>query len=291
MVSSDRLNFNGSGCSDNMEKSKELPQKACGIIDSHAHVVTEFFGEEREEVIKRSFESGVVQMVNPGVVLNNIDELKDIAERHSNLFFATGLHPHEAKDWNDECAEQIERASAHPKSVGVGECGLDFYYNNSDHESQKRAFAAQCRLAKKIGKPVIVHCRDAWQEVFDILKEEGAGTEADSLKGVFHCFTGGPEHLSRIAELGFYVSFSGIVTFPNAKALQQAAIQVPEDKILVETDCPFLAPQKVRGSKNEPRYVWYVAEKLAELRSSSVEAIAQSAMSNTSKLFALPEPQ
>lgn len=273
-----------------MEKTKELPKKPCGIIDSHAHVVSEFFGEEREEVIQRSFDNDVVQMVNPGVVLNNIDELKDIAERHANLFFATGLHPHEAKDWTDRCGEEIERASAHPKAVGVGECGLDFFYNNSDHESQKKAFAAQCRLAKKLNKPVIVHCRDAWQEAFDILKEEGAGNSPDSLKGVFHCFTGAPEHLPSIAELGFYVSFSGIVTFNSAKTLQEAAKHVPQDKILVETDCPFLAPQKVRGAKNEPKYVWYVAEKLAELRGSTVESIAQSAMENTRKLFKLPMP-
>jgi TatD DNase family protein len=273
-----------------MEKTKEVPRKPCGIIDSHAHVVSEFFGEDREAVIKRSFDNGVVQMVNPGVVLDNVDELKDIAERHANLFFATGLHPHEAKDWTDKCAEAIEEASAHPKAVGVGECGLDFFYNNSDHDSQRQAFKAQCRLAKRLNKPVIVHCRDAWQEAFDILKEEGAGNHADSLKGVFHCFTGAPEHLSAIAELGFYVSFSGIVTFPNAKALQEAAKLVPEDKILVETDCPFLAPQKVRGAKNEPQYVWYVAEKLAELRGSTVESIAQSAMVNTRKLFSLPEP-
>lgn len=273
-----------------MEKTKELPKKDCGIIDSHAHVVSEFFGDDREEVIQRSFENGVVQMVNPGVVLNNVDELQESAERHANLFFATGLHPHEAKDWTDKCAEEIEKASRHPKAVGVGECGLDFFYNNSDHESQKRAFAAQCNLAKRLNKPVIVHCRDAWQEVFDILKESGAGNFEDSLKGVFHCFTGAPEHLPQIAELGFYVSFSGIVTFPNAKALQEAAKHVPEDKILVETDCPFLAPQKVRGAKNEPRYVWYVAEKLAELRGSTVENIATKAMNNTRKLFKLPQP-
>ena len=273
-----------------MEKTKELPRKPCGIIDSHAHVVSEFFGEEREAVIQRSFESGVVQMVNPGVVLHDIQELKDLADRHANLFFAAGLHPHEAKDWTDKCGQDIEMAAAHPKAVGVGECGLDFFYNNSDHASQKKAFAAQCRLAKRLNKPVIVHCRDAWQEVFDILKQEGAGHSEDALKGVFHCFTGAPEHLPAIAELGFYVSFSGIVTFPNAKALQEAAKLVPEEKILVETDCPFLSPQKVRGAKNEPRYVWYVAEKLAELRGTSVESVAVSAMVNTRKLFGLPEP-
>lgn len=272
-----------------MEKTKELPKQPCGIIDSHAHVVSEFFGDDREDVIKRSFENGVVQMVNPGVVLDNVEELKDIAERHTNLFFATGLHPHEAKDWTDQCAAAIEEASAHPKAVGVGECGLDFFYNNSDHSSQKRAFAEQCRLAKKLNKPVIVHCRDAWQEAFDILKEEGAGNYADSLKGVFHCFTGAVEHLEAIADLGFYVSFSGIVTFNSAKALQEAAKLVPVEKILVETDCPFLAPQKVRGAKNEPKYVWYVAEKLAELRGSSTEEIAKHAMMNTRKLFKLPD--
>lgn len=266
---------------------KELPKHSVGIIDSHAHVVTEFFGEEREEVIQRSFDQGVLQMVNPGVVLTNVDELVDIADRHPNIYIALGLHPHEAKDWTQDSEDLIEKMSSHPKVVGVGECGLDFFYNNSDHDSQVKCFRAQCRLAKRLSKPIIVHCRDAWDEAFDILQEEGAGK---GLRGVFHCFTGGPEHLPRIAELDFYVSFSGIVTFPNAKALQEAAKTVPENRILVETDCPFLAPQKVRGKKNEPQYVWYVAEKLAELRGSSVEQMARSAADNTRLLFSLPVP-
>lgn len=256
------------------------------IIDSHAHVVSEYYGEEREEVIGRAFESGVVQMVNPGVVLDNLDELFEIAERHANIYLGCGLHPHDAKRWDDKSEEVVKEAARHDKVVGIGECGLDFYYNNSDHQSQIRAFRAQLRLARELDKPVIVHCRDAWQEAISIIKEESGG----EIRGVFHCFTGDETVLPSIEELDFYVSFSGIVTFPNAKALQAAAPKVPENRLLVETDCPFLAPQKVRGKRNEPSYVWHVAEKLAELRGTTLDAISAVTAGNARALFRLPPP-
>lgn len=264
----------------------DLNTSPVGIIDSHAHVVTEYFKDDQEEVISRAFSSGVVQIVNPGVVLETIPELIELAQRYDDIYVAAGLHPHEAKTWTAEGEAVLEKALSHEKVVAVGECGLDFYYNNSDRSSQMEAFAAQIRLARKVGKPVIIHCRDAWQEVFELLSAEGQG----EVKGVFHCFTGGPEHLPEIEKLDFYVSFSGIVTFPNAKGIQEAARLVARERILVETDCPFLAPQKVRGKRNEPAYVWLVAEKLAALRGTSIDEIAAACCNNTRDLFGLPGP-
>jgi TatD DNase family protein len=261
-----------------------LENKVPTIIDSHAHVVREFFAEDQHEVIARAFQSGVVQMVNPGVVLDNVEELHELSRQYANIYTAVGLHPHEAKSWNADAEARLRQAASQPKVVAIGECGLDFYYNNSEPNVQLDAFRAQVRIALELNKPVIVHCRDAWDEALNLLEEESDG----SLRGVFHCFTGGPEVLPRIAALDFYISFSGIVTFPNAKPIQAAAKEAPINRILVETDCPFLAPQKVRGQRNEPAYVWHVAEKLAELRSQSLEHICENCCHNTRTLFGLP---
>ena len=254
------------------------------IIDSHAHVVREYFPDDQDEVLTRAFESGVVQLVNPGVVLGNMDELFELSRKYDQLFIALGLHPHEAKDWNEAADADLRAAAMKPKVVGIGECGLDFYYNHSDHESQRRAFSAQIRIARDLKKPIIIHCRDAWDEVITMLETEGHG----QVRGVFHCFTGGPQLLPRIAALDFYISFSGIVTFKNAKEIQEAAREAPADRILVETDCPYLAPQKVRGKRNEPAYVWHVAEKVSELRNQPLEALCERCVDNTRALFGLP---
>jgi len=256
------------------------------IIDSHAHVVREYFSDDQAAVIDRAFQSGVVQMINPGVVLDNLDELWELADKYANIYVAVGLHPHEAKSWNAEAEALLIEAASRSKVVGIGECGLDYYYNNSEPEAQRQAFRAQIRIARALDKPVIVHCRDAWDDALSLLESEGGG----AVRGVFHCFTGGPEVLPRVAALNFYISFSGIVTYPNAKSIQAAAKLAPIDRILVETDCPFLAPQKVRGKKNEPAYVWHVAEKLAELRQQSLEYICENCCTNTRTLFRLPTP-
>lgn len=272
--------------------SPSIPPSGKTIIDSHAHVVSEYFGDEKEEVIARAFASGVVQMVNPGVVFDNIDELFEIADSHADIYLAVGLHPHDARKWDEKGRALLKESALRPKVVAIGECGLDFYYNNSDRQSQLHAFKEQVSLAIELDKPVIVHCRDAWKEAVEILKDgsESGRRKGRRLKGVFHCFTGDESVLADIADLDFYVSFSGIVTFPNARSLQAAACHVPSDRLLVETDCPFLAPQKVRGKRNEPRYVWHVAEKLAELRGDTLDNIATLTAENARRLFGLPAP-
>lgn len=264
-------------------KETNLPSCPTGIIDSHAHVVQEFFRDDQIEVIDRAFESGVKHMVNPSVVVDDVAELVELRSRHKKISIAAGQHPHEAKHFNSELKDKLKEAVERFDVVAIGECGLDFHYNNSDRESQLRAFREQVKMARDCDKPVIVHCRDAWEEVFETLTTEGKG----DVRGVFHCFTGGPEVLPEIARLGFYISFSGIVTFPNAKSIQAAAPLVPSDKILVETDCPFLAPQKMRGRRNEPAFVWLVAEKVAALRNTSLDEIALQASENATILFGL----
>src|SRR4030095_2528365 len=182
------------------------------IIDSHAHLVWDSYAEDQKEVIERAWQSGVVQIVHAGVDLTSIPEMIALADQYSGIFLGFGLHPHEAKLWNNEAEAALRRALAHPKAVAIGECGLDYYYNHSDRESQLTAFAQQVRLARELSKPLIVHSRDAWEDTFSILQEEGGG----QVPGVFHCFTGGPEVLPTIEKLDFYVSFSGIVTFKKA---------------------------------------------------------------------------
>lgn len=270
-----------------------------GIIDSHAHLLLEFCANDTQEVqakalellkedqsrvIERSLAANVRQIVNPGVELKSIPELVDLAERYEQIYVGVGLHPHNASEWTDESAAAIKKAATHPKVVAIGECGLDFYYNNSSRQAQFHALREQINLAKELGKPLIIHCRDAFDELKELLLTEGKG-----LTAVLHCFTGNPAIVSAFEEFDYYFSFSGIVTFPNAKDIQAAAKVVNADRLLVETDCPFLAPQKVRGQKNEPAYVWMVAEKLAELRSASLAEIAQCCSVNARRLFKLPE--
>jgi TatD DNase family protein len=265
-------------------KTKEppkIPSLAVGIIDSHAHVMSEYFGAEQEEVIQRAFAENVLALVNPAVTVGGMDELFGISERHPNIYLAAGQHPHEAKDWNQDLRVKLVAALAHPKVVAVGECGLDYFYNNSSRDEQLLAFGEQIDLALAHDLPIIVHCRDAWDDAFELLTERGKGI----LRGVFHCFTGGPQHLPAITALDFYVSFSGILTYSSAKEIQAAAPLVRENRILVETDCPFLAPQKMRGKRNEPSFVWFTAEKLAALRDVDLDYLAPLLSANTRALF------
>lgn len=266
------------------ESSKTLPTAASGIVDSHAHLMQEYFKDSLEEVVQRSIDNKVVQLVNPAVIVENAEELLALCNRHANIYMALGQHPHEAKDWTEQSGLTLEKNLEHSKVVGVGECGLDFYYNHSEKDVQLKVFREQVKLAIKHAKPVIVHCRDAWQECLDLLLEEN-----DShLRGVFHCFTGGPELLPAIEKLDFYVSFSGILTYKTAREIQEAAVLVKKERMLVETDCPYLAPVPMRGKQNEPSYVWWTAQKLADLKGMTLEETAQVTSQNTRDLFNLP---
>lgn len=264
------------------------PALECGIIDSHAHVLNEYFPDERQTIFERAFASHVKTMINPAVTVQGLPEIIEIINNLPQIYGAAGQHPHDAKDWCAAHRETVIKTLEHPKMVAVGECGLDYYYNNSSREEQLLAFREQIAIAVSLDKPIIVHCRDAWDDAFALLDGAGKGANGQRLRGVFHCFTGGPEHLDAIRELDFYVSFSGILTYSSAKSIQAAAPLVAENRILVETDCPFLAPQKVRGKRNEPSFVWWTAQKLAELRNTPLEALAPVLSANARELFRLP---
>ena len=270
---------------DDIERAK-FQQIGSGIVDSHAHLFKEFYGTDRELIIQRMAEFNVRQIINPAVDLKSTQELLDLAQEHNNIFVALGLHPHQAIEWDEANREIMSAHIDHPKVVAVGECGLDFFYNTSPPEKQIFAFKEQLKIARQFDKPVIIHCRDAWEEMLSVLSEEGKG-----MRGVLHCFTGDEKIVDRLQclpDFDAYISFSGIVTFTKSGAIQAAAKIVDKNKLLVETDCPFLAPQAVRGQRNEPAYVWYVAEKLAQLRNETLSEIASLCSTNARRLFALP---
>ncbi len=265
----------------NLERFKNI---SGGIIDSHAHLLKEFYEQERDLVIERMMAMNVRQIISPGIDMKSIPELIDLAQRYDNIFIGIGLHPHQANEWDEAACATMKDHITHNKVVAVGECGLDFFYNNSPPAQQILAFKEQLKIARQFNKPVIIHCRDAWEELLTILDGEGKG-----MKGVLHCFTGDErivERLRKLVDFDAYISFSGIVTFPKATGVQAAAKIVDDDKILVETDCPFLAPQAVRGQRNEPAYVWFVAEKLAQLREQTLAEIASLSAINARRLFA-----
>lgn len=259
------------------------------IIDSHAHLGWDSFLEDQDEMIARARESGVVQMVNAGVDLKSIPEQLALADRYHFIYTGVGLHPHEAKDWDDNSAGILMESARHESVRAIGECGLDFFYNHSERSAQLHAFSRQIELAIELDLPVIIHTRDAWADTFELLFKyaEQAKAAGKQLQGVFHCFTGGPEVIPQIKELDFYVSFSGIVTFKKSEAIQHAAPLVPAERLLVETDSPYLAPQGHRGKRNEPSFIWKTVEKLAELRQESVEHTAEQTVRNTRTLFKL----
>jgi TatD DNase family protein len=221
--------------------------------------------------------------VQAGVDFAGIPECIEIAEAHPKIWNGVGLHPHEAKHWDVNSADIIRDAFKHRSMVAIGECGLDFFYNHSERETQLNVFREQVKLARQLAKPLIIHTRDTWDDTFQILEEEGKG----ELRGVFHCFTGGPAQLAQIEKLDFYVSFSGILTFKKATDIQAAAPLIKTDRILLETDSPYLAPEGKRGKRNEPSFIWLTAEKLAKLRACTLDEVAEQTSQNARALFGI----
>jgi TatD DNase family protein len=257
------------------------------LIDSHAHIEGSRFDQDRDEVVARARAGGVDLILTVGQVeadRSGIEASFALAERYPFVYTSVGLHPHDARHFTDEVGEWMLEATRRPKVVAWGECGLDFYYDNSPRDEQRAAFRAQLRLARMVELPVIVHSRDAADETLSILEEEWTGSARG---GVFHCFSYDDVIALRAVSLGFHVSFSGIVTFKTAEDLKRAAAAVPLDRILVETDSPFLAPIPHRGKRNEPLFVREVAEEVARLRGVSLEEIGRATSDNFRRLFAV----
>ncbi len=258
------------------------------LIDTHTHISFPEFDADRPNIIERALEANVGKMILVGTDLESSRGAIALAEQHPFLWATVGLHPHDAKDLDDKLLQTLAQLADHPKVVAWGETGLDFYYEHSTPKEQRQAFIEQIRLAKKKRLPLVVHTRDAWKDTFELLVDEGVQAHAEAYGAVLHCFTGDREIAERGIDLGFMISFSGIVTFKKAYALQEAAATIDLNKIVIETDAPYLAPQGKRGKRNEPAYVRFIAEKLAELRNVSYETIAEATSINAERLFRLP---
>jgi TatD DNase family protein len=250
------------------------------LLDSHAHLDMSQFDRDREEVIQRAFDAGVQWILTIATATPDRASLQasvELVESYPSLYAGMGVHPHDAKCADDELFRTLGAWVQHPKVVLWGEIGLDFYYDLSPREVQKQVFRTQLRLARLAGLPVSIHCRDAWPELIEILREEQL---AGALRGILHSFTGSPEQALECVSLGFMISFSGIVTFKNAMDLREAARIIPLSSILVETDCPYLAPAPHRGERNEPAFVADIARCLAKIRGVPLEDLSQQILQN-----------
>jgi TatD DNase family protein len=253
------------------------------IIDSHAHLQFDEYTAELDNVLDRAREAGVAAIINIGTDLASSRAAIALADRFPQLYATVGLHPHEAATFTGETGSALADLARHPKVVAIGETGLDYYYQHSPREAQLTAFRAQLELAHVAGLPVVVHSRDAKEETLRLLAETAPGR-----KGVLHCFTGDLDMAERAIGMGFYISFSGIVTFKNAGPLREVAKALPLESIIIETDCPFLTPTPHRGKRNEPAFVVRVAEQLAELKpSAAVNVVCSTTQRNTVSLFDL----
>ena len=252
------------------------------LIDSHCHLDFPDFADEIDAVVERAFVAGVERMVTIGTKVGEAGRLAEIAERHGSVFFTVGTHPHEAARPDAEDFEAMRRFAQHEKCVGVGEAGLDYHYNFAPPELAKRVFRGQIALARELGLPLVVHTREAEDDTAAILNEEmGKG----AFSAIMHCFTSSRALAEAALGLGFMISFSGVVTFKNSGDLRAIARDVPLDRILVETDAPYLAPAPYRGKCNEPAYVAETARVVADAKGLSPEEIAEATRANALRIF------
>jgi TatD DNase family protein len=255
------------------------------LIDTHTHLDDARYNDDREDMIARAREAGIDAFVTIGCDLPTSQSAVALAEHHPFVYASIGVHPHEVKLIQDHWYDEFRRLATHAKVVAYGEIGLDYHYNHSSPKEQRDRFREQIQLARELNLPVIIHTREAQEDTIAILKEE----RASEIGGVFHCFSGDAWLAKEALDLGFYLSFSGIVTFPNAAALRDIARTVPLDRLLVETDCPYLTPVPHRGKRNEPAFVSYVAQLLADLRAEepgmSVERMGSRTSANAKRLF------
>jgi len=254
------------------------------LIDSHAHLDDAQYDDDRAEMLARARAAGVVQVVNVGYDLPSSSRALALAAEYDFIFAAVGVHPHEVRELPPDYLERLREMCRRPGVVALGEIGLDYYRDLSPREVQRKVFREQLALARELDLPVIIHDRDAHGDVLDILRKDGVGPAG----GVMHCFAGSLEMAAACMEMGFYISFAGPVTYPNARRPKEVAAAVPLERLLVETDAPYLAPQVHRGKRNEPAYVRHVAEQIAALRGIAVEELARATTANARRLFGLP---
>ena len=226
------------------------------FIDSHAHLDDESFDQDREELINKLENNDIEIVLNPGADLKTSKNAAALAEKYSFIYAAAGCHPHDSKFMDDDTMNIFRELAKNKKVIAIGEIGLDYYYDNSDRQTQRKWFREQIRLAKELDLPYIVHDRDAHEDVFKIMKEE----HYDGTRGILHCYSSSVEMAREFIKLGFYISLGGPVTFKKAKTPKLVAQEIPMDRLLVETDSPYLTPEPFRGKRNEPKFVKYVAD-------------------------------
>ncbi len=254
------------------------------LVDSHCHLDSAEFDADRYEVIQRALDSGIQHMVAIGTGSGppDLEAGVRLADKYPAFYATAGVHPHDAAKATPSDLRHLEELLAHPKVIAVGEIGLDYHYDFSPRETQRSIFIDQMAIAARARKPIVIHTREAWDDTLALIAQHWT---PHGIPGVMHCFSGGPPQAERALELGFYLSFGGIVTFPKALDVQAAASAAPRDRILVETDAPYLAPVPKRGKRNEPALMIHTARKLAELRGESFESICQATSENFQRLI------
>lgn len=253
------------------------------LFDTHVHLNADQYKEDLEEVINRALKEGISRMVVVGFDRPTIEKAMELVEKYDFIYASVGWHPVDAIDMKDEDLLWIEELASHPKVVAIGEMGLDYHWDKSPKDVQKEVFRRQIQLAKKVKLPIVIHNRDATADIVEILKEE----EAREVGGIMHCFSGSPETAKECVEMNFYISLGGPVTFKNAKKPKEVAEAIPLEKLLIETDCPYLAPHPYRGKRNEPSYVKLVAEQIAEIKGISFKEVAEATTANAKKIFGI----
>ncbi|MFO7636897.1 MAG: TatD family hydrolase [Clostridia bacterium] len=251
------------------------------LFESHAHLDDSQFDADRDRVIRDAYEAGVKAVINVGADMSSSRASIDLSEKYPFICASCGIHPHEASSYGREMEEELMCLLRHPKAVAVGEIGLDYYYGSDQREKQKEVFRKQIQLARQLKKPVIIHNREAHKDCWDILLEE----KAHENRGVFHCYSGSGEMARQILKYDYYISFTGVVTFKNARKVLEAVQVVPLERLLLETDSPYLSPEPHRGKRNDPGNLVHIARKIAEIKGVDVERLCEATWDNTLRLF------
>ncbi|MBO4310674.1 MAG: TatD family hydrolase [Lachnospiraceae bacterium] len=253
------------------------------IFDTHAHYDDEAFDEDRESIIEELKTSNVGKIVNVGANLSSSQRSVDLANKYDFFYAAVGVHPDDAAEIDDESLNRLREMAANEKVVAVGEIGLDYYWNKENSDIQKKAFLAQIELAKELSLPIIVHSREAAKDTMDIL----ASSDAAKTGGVVHCFSYSPEIALEAVKMGFYIGVGGVVTFKNAKKLKESVELIPMERILLETDCPYLAPDPFRGKRNSSLYLDYVVKEIASIKGIDEEKVIEITYKNALEMYGI----
>ena len=260
------------------------------MIDTHAHLDMAHFNEDREDVIARAVESGVTRIITVGIDTDSSKNAVKLAESHKGIFATAGIHPHDATEVKREDIALLREIASNPKIVAVGEAGLDFYRNRSPAESQLQVLQWQLDMAVEVNLPVIIHCRQGDEQIIPVLHDWVSSNKRseNGIPGVIHCFSGDVEIARKYLDMGFFISFGAYIGYPTSTNLSHVIRFVPQDRIVVETDCPFLPPQSHRGKRNEPAYIPQIVALIAGIRQVSAEVVAEQTTENACRLFNLP---